>query len=620
MNRFFTLLLAAFCLTAVGQVAVTEAELPQADSSYLFVGFEADSSLFEAGHGITWGLVNVSSTDTFGIDVQPISEAPFISQFVFNGFDPYTQADHFYPYSYRSASIDLAESQSGQGFGNIRGYFQVLENGYNQVGFEIDFEGLALPIAFDDVIEKYELPLQPEQEWESTSSYSLGLPEHIELYVTQTGGSMVDGSGQIVLPDGSQREVYRIKSSHAVRDSLIVYESADTIVEEYERLQYSWIGTGGFPWVQITLENGVVVESWWQKGFFDGEVMGCTDFDACNYNPVAEVDDEFCLYLDALGECGGPCEADDDVDGICDDIDDCVGEFDACGICDGPGAIYECGCTDIPLGNCDCNGNVIDALGVCGGLCTVDNDNNGVCDDQEIYGCTYSQAENYLPEATRDDGSCLLGEGCNPVCDLEYDGNGDGSVGSGDLLGLLTEFGAECTPETAFTCGNPVSYQGYDYETVQIGEQCWFAENLRAENYRNGDAIPYGLDADAWATTMEGARAIFDNDPSWLGSYGQLYNLHAVMDVRGICPAGWHVPDAIEFDPLAQTLGGYDVAGEALKSSAQDTPSWNGTNTSGFNGLPAGYRDMFGEFDMLGVVLQMWTNTPYSCGGRNKKL
>ena len=43
--------------------------------------------------------------------------------------------------------------------------------------------------------------------------------------------------------------------------------------------------------------------------------------------------------LDALGECGGPCEADADSDGICDDVDPCVGELDACGVCNGPGAI-----------------------------------------------------------------------------------------------------------------------------------------------------------------------------------------------------------------------------------------------------------------------------------------
>ena len=43
--------------------------------------------------------------------------------------------------------------------------------------------------------------------------------------------------------------------------------------------------------------------------------------------------------------------ADEDADGICDDVDDCIGELDECGICNGPGAIYECGCSDIPEGD-----------------------------------------------------------------------------------------------------------------------------------------------------------------------------------------------------------------------------------------------------------------------------
>ena len=55
--------------------------------------------------------------------------------------------------------------------------------------------------------------------------------------------------------------------------------------------------------------------------------------------------------------------ADADMDGICDDEDDCIGEFDVCGICNGPGAIYECGCADIIEGDCDCDGNQLDALG-----------------------------------------------------------------------------------------------------------------------------------------------------------------------------------------------------------------------------------------------------------------
>ena len=82
--------------------------------------------------------------------------------------------------------------------------------------------------------------------------------------------------------------------------------------------------------------------------------------------------------LDALGECGGACEADDDADGICDDVDDCVGDYDECGICNGPGDIYECGCSDIPEGDCDCDGNVLDECGVCGG--------DGIPEDDCDYG------------------------------------------------------------------------------------------------------------------------------------------------------------------------------------------------------------------------------------------
>ena len=110
--------------------------------------------------------------------------------------------------------------------------------------------------------------------------------------------------------------------------------------------------------------------------------------------------------LDALGVCGGTCAADADADGICDDVDDCVGALDACGVCNGPGEIYECGCTDIPEGDCDCDGNQLDALGVCGGDCISDTDGDGVCDTDEIGGCTDGAACNFDPTATDDDGSC----------------------------------------------------------------------------------------------------------------------------------------------------------------------------------------------------------------------
>ena len=95
--------------------------------------------------------------------------------------------------------------------------------------------------------------------------------------------------------------------------------------------------------------------------------------------------------LDALDVCGGDCTADADADGICDNVDPCVGALDACGVCNGLGAVYECGCSDIPQGDCDCNGNQLDALGVCGGSCDADADADGVCDDVDDCVGTYDE-------------------------------------------------------------------------------------------------------------------------------------------------------------------------------------------------------------------------------------
>ena len=139
------------------------------------------------------------------------------------------------------------------------------------------------------------------------------------------------------------------------------------------------------------------------NGTGDIHECGCADI------PVGDCDCEG-NQLDVLGVCGGSCTEDVDSDGVCDDIDDCVGEYDLCGECNGPGDNYECGCADIPEGDCDCEGNQSDVVGVCGGVCTQDINENGICDINE-YGCTDSSNPNFNPNSSFDDGSCLIG-GC----------------------------------------------------------------------------------------------------------------------------------------------------------------------------------------------------------------
>lgn len=137
--------------------------------------------------------------------------------------------------------------------------------------------------------------------------------------------------------------------------------------------------------------------------------------------------------------CQSGCQTDVDLDGICDDVDDCVGQYDACGVCNGPGAVYDCGCSGLPVGACDCAGNVPDAVGVCGGDCAFDFNGNGLCDDAEVLGCTYEDASNYSGSATMDDGSCTFGPASCPE-----DVNFDGLVGVSDVLLLLSAFGQSC--------------------------------------------------------------------------------------------------------------------------------------------------------------------------------
>ena len=97
--------------------------------------------------------------------------------------------------------------------------------------------------------------------------------------------------------------------------------------------------------------------------------QGCTYPNACNYDADANEDDGTCVYpsdidacdclgnqTDALGVCGGGCLNDLDGDGVCDDADECVGIVDQCGVCNGPGAIYDCGCDSLDEGICDCSG------------------------------------------------------------------------------------------------------------------------------------------------------------------------------------------------------------------------------------------------------------------------
>ena len=128
---------------------------------------------------------------------------------------------------------------------------------------------------------------------------------------------------------------------------------------------------------------------------------------------------------------------------------------------------------------------------------------------------------------------------------------------------------------------------------VEIGDQCWFAENLRTTVYADGSAIPEETDNTAWSGLSTGARCDYDNDASNVATYGRLYNWYAATDAAELCPTGWHVPTDDEWTALETYLGanGHSgTEGTALKATSGWSSGGNGTDDFGFSALPGGYR------------------------------
>jgi uncharacterized protein (TIGR02145 family) len=176
----------------------------------------------------------------------------------------------------------------------------------------------------------------------------------------------------------------------------------------------------------------------------------------------------------------------------------------------------------------------------------------------------------------------------------------------------------------ALTYGTVSDVAGQAYATIAIGNQLWMAENLRTAIYSNGDSIPQVSGPVEWGATDTGAWCHLDNDLITGQLYGKLYNAYAVVDPRGLCPAGWSAASAndwvelIEFiDPNAD--GSSNTAGPAFRSAGQmiwqNAPNSPSTNASGFSALPGSYRHQSGSFfDTFNSLGWFWSGTSPTSG------
>jgi len=174
---------------------------------------------------------------------------------------------------------------------------------------------------------------------------------------------------------------------------------------------------------------------------------------------------------------------------------------------------------------------------------------------------------------------------------------------------------SSCKKDTDCSKDNPCKGQssikwGDDtYQLVEIGCQCWFAENLRYSG-----SIPEISEQSVWKDAQDTEQAgwcYYDNDPANDSIYGKLYNWFAV-NTGTLCPPGWHIPSVEEWDELGEYLGGqYDAGGKMKSTTGWNSPNIGVTNESGFSGLPAGRRTRF-EFALIGDRSNWWSSSEIS--------
>jgi uncharacterized protein (TIGR02145 family) len=196
----------------------------------------------------------------------------------------------------------------------------------------------------------------------------------------------------------------------------------------------------------------------------------------------------------------------------------------------------------------------------------------------------------------------------------------------------ISDFGSELMPNNSLcadqfigvtACGGvtEMDYQGQNYSLVEIGGQCWFAENLKVDHYRNGDSIPVITNSSLWSTTSTGACIDYNLVAQNSELYGKLYNWFVVNDSRGICPVGWHVPSDCDWMYLENFLGmsltsqlsngfrGSNQGGQLKQVANWSVPNVGATNSTAFQAVPGGYRSFNGLFLNQGELTFWWTST-----------
>lgn len=252
-----TLLVAylAFASALSAQIVISEDDMPAVNDTLryrttLATGVDVDFT----GAGVTWNMSTLAPQLEGADTMVSVGSTPLLYQLYFN--NPFLYPQNRANFAVKGVDFSLMAFS----LSDVYDYFRADANGFFNVGFGANLNGLPTSVRRQPIDRIYAFPLEFGDTDVSNSSFNVSVPTFLYFGQDQVRTTVVDGWGTLILP-ADTFEVLRVKSTLQRTDTIFVNQVGTGFrIPEPETIEYKWLAAGmGKPVLEVIAIGGVPV-------------------------------------------------------------------------------------------------------------------------------------------------------------------------------------------------------------------------------------------------------------------------------------------------------------------------------------------------------------------------
>ena len=239
-------------ITASAQITIGTGDMPSAGDTVRYQTSTTTADMADTGPAHQWDFSALVPGGEAADTMVTVGSTPVLYQFFFNNalLYPANKAN----YAVRGADLGI------QGFtlSNVFNYYKTNSDGFRDVGFGANLNGLPTSVQRTPVDHIYRFPMNFGDQDSSASHFQVSIPTLGFYGQDQMRRNEVDGWGTLILP-ADTFEVLRVKSRIERRDTVHIDQfNIGFAIPEPETIEYKWIAQGmDEPVLQVTSVGGV---------------------------------------------------------------------------------------------------------------------------------------------------------------------------------------------------------------------------------------------------------------------------------------------------------------------------------------------------------------------------